>query len=124
MTEDNQKTVVGPIEKSKVPQPVKIVKPDYTYRNGDIEGSWPCNFQMKHQPSAGKEIPKEKITNFIADIGGAQVSTKKHGLVSKRVVNPLLPTYDYPGHTEPPVVKPTLHSRPRSAVQKLDSFIR
>lgn len=124
MGKDNQKVLVGPVEKSKVPPPRKITKPDYTYRNGDIEGSWTSNFQMKFQPPPGQELPKEKTTNFTADIMGAQASTKKHGLVSRRVVNPLRPTYEYPGHSEPPVVAPTIHSRPKSAVQKLDSFIR
>lgn len=115
---------MGPVDKSKVPAPPRPSKPDYTYRNGDIEGSWPCKFPLKQGSGDDVNPPKPKVANLTADIQGAQVGTKKNGLVSKRIVNPLQPTYDYPGHTEPPAVKPTIHSRPRSAAQKLDSFVR
>jgi hypothetical protein len=70
MDKDNKKITLAPVDKSKVPIPHRPRKPIYTYKNGDIEGSWPSNFQTKHMIPAGQELPKEKVTNYIADIKG------------------------------------------------------
>ena len=69
--------------------------PDFMNNIGDIRGASPVRFFNKNLifHKKDEELPKEKESNYIKDIPGTEVGSKKKGIVSVRTTNPLFPKY-------------------------------
>lgn len=68
-----------------------------------------------------------KVNNFVIetkeDIPGTKANSLKRGISSNRKTDPLQPKYDYPGCKESNT-RPVNYSRPKTAVQRFDAFIK
>ena len=76
------------------------------------------------------EGAKPTYNNFVVekkdDVPGSKPETLKRGISSNRKTNPLQPRYDYPGWSESNVNtnQPKSYTRPKTAVQRFDAFIK
>lgn len=99
--EDNTKVTIGKIEgsQSKRLHPVEVNRTvSFSLKNDDIGGS-------QIGTTGNPHIKTKNRRNFTAinktdDIPGAQRSTLKKGMKTKRCLNPLTPDYSYPGHIQ------------------------
>lgn len=71
---------------------------------------------------------KPKINNFVCskkeEVVGSKPESLKRGISSKRSTNPLQPKYNYPGWSENGGSSYEVFTRPKTAVQRFDAFIK
>lgn len=94
--EDNNHIHIGHVEgsKSRVRHPEKVNKEiSFSIRTNDIDG---CKTSSVGNPYIKNRLHHTQTsTNVTSDIPGAQISTLKKGIQTKRQLNPLDPQYAY-----------------------------